>query len=485
MIKRFNKKGVKTILVTEPFILTTSNRWQEAVDNKILATDLFGNPYTYDFYFGNTGLIDIYDPNARDWFWNIYKHFTNQGIGGWWGDLGEPEVHPSGLQHINGTADELHNSYGHEWARLIWDGYRKDFPLTRPFILMRAGYAGSQRYGMIPWSGDVNRSWGGLVPQPEIALQMGMQGLAYMHSDLGGFAGGDTMNNELYIRWLQYGVFQPIYRPHAQEHIPAEPVFQNENTKALAKKSIELRYQLMPYIYNMAFDNNQTGKPLMIPLFFNESQNKELLTYDKAYMWGDAFLVSPVKEPGLKKQSFYFPKGTSWTGFFDNNIYEGGFEHTIPLSISNIPVFVKGGSFIPMLRNVVSTQHYSLDEFDLHYYADSLVKESRYRLYNDDGKSPFAYENGKYELMEFTAKNDDISLDFSVIKLVTTDRFWDADNLITVKVHNLKAKPAGVKLGNTFAGSKIWSWDDETKLLEIKLKCNTSMETIEVIKQLY
>jgi len=78
-----------------------------------------------------------------------------------------------------------------------------------------------------------------------------------------------------------------------------------------------------------------------------------------------------------------------------------------------------------------------------------------------------------------------ISLDFSVIKLVTTDRFWDADNLITVKVHNLKAKPAGVKLGNTFAGSKIWSWDDETKLLEIKLKCNTSMETIEVIKQLY
>lgn len=485
MIKRFNKKGVKTILVTEPFILTTSNRWQEAVDNKILATDLFGNPYTYDFYFGNTGLIDIYDPNAREWFWNIYKHFTNQGIGGWWGDLGEPEVHPSGLQHISGTADELHNSYGHEWARLIWEGYRKDFPQTRPFILMRAGYAGSQRFGMIPWTGDVNRSWGGLVPQPEIALQMGMQGLAYMHSDLGGFAGGDTMNNELYTRWLQYGVFQPIYRPHAQEHIPAEPVFQNEKTKALAKKSIELRYQLMPYIYNMAFDNNQTGKPLMIPLFFNESQNKELLTYDKAYMWGDAFLVSPIKEPGIKEQNFYFPKGTSWTDFFNNKIYEGGLEHTIPLSISNIPVFIKGGSFIPMLRKAVSTKHYSLNEFDLHYYVDSLVKESHYRLYNDDGKSPFAYENGKYELMEFTAKNDDISLDFSIIKLVTTDRFWDADNLITLKVHNLNAKPAGVKLGNIFAGSKIWNWNDETKLLEIKVKCNTNMETIEVVKQLY
>lgn len=485
MIERFNKMGVKTILVTEPFILTTSDRWQEAVDNRILATDGNGMPFTYDFYFGNTGLIDLYDPKARDWFWNIYKKFTEQGIGGWWGDLGEPEVHPSGLQHLAGSADEVHNAYGHEWAKLIYNGYRKDFPDQRPFILMRAGYAGSQRYGMIPWTGDVSRSWGGLVPQPEISLQMGMQGMAYMHSDLGGFAGGDTINKELYTRWLQYGVFQPIYRPHAQEHIPAEPVFQIESTKALAKKSIELRYRLMPYIYNMAFENSRTGKPLMIPLFFEEEENPDLLTYDKAYMWGEAFLVSPVKEPGLKEQSIYLPAGTNWTDFFTGAVYSGGHEISIPLTIENIPVFVKGGSFIPMIREAVSTIDYSLEKFDLHYFADSSVVESRYKLYNDDGESPDAFENGRFEIMEFVAEDAGNSLNLTVQKIRSNDEFSKTANHITLKIHNLAHKPAGVKKGNSYASPGEWSWNEHEKLLEITVKCSVAGEKIEVVREVY
>ncbi|NTW24900.1 MAG: DUF4968 domain-containing protein [Lentimicrobium sp.] len=485
MIKKFQKKGVKTILVTEPFILTTSSRWQEAVDKKVLATDGNGNPYTYDFYFGNTGLIDLYNPKAREWFWDIYKQFTSQGIGGWWGDLGEPEVHPSALQHISGSADEVHNSYGHEWARLIYEGYRKDFPETRPFILMRAGYAGSQRYGMIPWSGDVSRSWGGLVPQPEISLQMGMQGLAYMHSDLGGFAGGDSINNELYTRWLQYGVFQPIYRPHAQEQIPAEPVFQNETTKARAKKAIELRYRLMPYIYNMAFENNQTGKPLMIPLFFNESENQSLMTYDKAYMWGDAFLVSPVKEPGLKEQTIYLPKGNIWTDFNTGATYIGGTEITVPLSIEHIPVFVKGGSFIPMTRKAESSVNYSLESFDLHYYSDTTIRESRCKLYNDDGESPYAYENGNYELLTFSAEETDKSLLINIKKIFPAGGSCKSGQDVRLKIHNLSKKPAGIKVGNSYASPKEWSWNAFEKLLEVSVSCKDSGELIEVVKTLY
>ena len=485
MIKKFNKKGVKTILVTEPFILTTSKRWQESVDNNILATDGKGQPFTYDFYFGNTGLIDIYDPKAREWFWNIYKTFTDQGVGGWWGDLGEPEVHPSGLRHVNGTADELHNSYGHEWCRLIYEGYLKDFSDTRPFILMRAGYAGSQRYGIIPWTGDVSRSWGGLVPQPEISLQMGMQGLAYMHSDLGGFAGGDTINNELYTRWLQYGVFQPVFRPHAQEHIPAEPVFQNITTRERAKKAIELRYKLMPYIYNMAFDNNQTGKPLMIPLFFNENNNRDLLTYDKAYMWGDAFLVSPVKSPGLTEQTVYLPKGSHWTDFNTGKTFEGGAEITVPLSIEYIPVFVKGGSFIPMSKKAVSSVDYSMETFDLHFYSDTLVKNSNYKLYNDDGESPFAYEKGDYELFEFTASEEGKSLLLNFRKIKDNGFFGYPTNHITLKVHNLMSKPAGIKVGNSYAGPADWTWEEKEMLLSITVKCSGAGEKIRILKELY
>ena len=230
MIADLNAKGVKTILITEPFILTTSSKWQEAVDKKILVTDnpeaSGGKPATWDFYFGNTSVVDIFKPEGKDWFWNVYKRLINQGVGGMWGDLGEPEVFPSKVITAGGKADEVHNIYGHNWAKLIADGYKKDFPNQRPFILMRAGYSGSQRFGMMPWSGDVSRSWGGLQSQMEIALQMGMQGMAYMHSDLGGFA-GDYFDNELYLRWLQYGVFNPIFRPHAQEDVASEVAYKD------------------------------------------------------------------------------------------------------------------------------------------------------------------------------------------------------------------------------------------------------------------
>ncbi|HUW04944.1 MAG TPA: TIM-barrel domain-containing protein [Williamwhitmania sp.] len=456
MMQTLKAKGVKTILVTEPFILTTSTRWQEAVDNQVLGTDTSGKPYTFDFYFGHTGLIDIFKPKAQQWFWNIYKGLTKQGVDGWWGDLGEPEVHPAGLQHVIGSANEVHNAYGHIWAKVVFDGYKKDFPNTRPFILMRAGYAGSQRYGMIPWSGDVSRSWGGLVPQPEIALQMGMQGLGYAHSDLGGFAGGEKIDNELYIRWLQYGVFQPIFRPHAQEQIPPEPVFQNDTTMAYAKAAVELRYKLLPYVYSLAFDNSQTGKPLMRPLFFNEPNNPQLLTYDKAYMWGDAFLVSPVKAQGIKEQAVYLPKGTSWTDFFTGKVYNGGKDITLPLTLNHIPVLVKGGAIIPMLQKVASTTQANFNQLEVHYYLDPAVATSSYDLYNDDGETPNDYINGNYEKLNIEVSNTSRLLAFmfapEIGKIYTIAK--DKDILLTI--HNSPKKPKKVLVNGKKQGE--WSW---------------------------
>jgi alpha-glucosidase/oligosaccharide 4-alpha-D-glucosyltransferase len=482
MIDRFAKKGVKTVLVTEPFILTTSKKWQDAVDNKILGLNSSGEPYTYDFYFGNTGLIDLYNPNARDWFWDIYKKFINQGIAGWWGDLGEPEVHPGDMQHHVGKGDEIHNAYGHEWAKLIYEGYKKDFPEVRPFILMRAGYAGSQRYGLIPWSGDVNRSWGGLIPQPEIALQMGMQGLAYMHSDLGGFAGGDQIDDELYLRWLQYGIFQPIFRPHAQEHIPAEPVFQNERTKILARQAIELRYKLLPYIYNLAFENHLTGKPLMTPLFFHEKANKSLLTYDSAYMWGNAFLVSPVKSKGEMYQQVYMPSGNNWIDFQTGQRYSGGKHHKIPLAGNYIPVFVKEGAFIPMASHAVNTEKYNLENFELHFYALNTKAESSYTMYNDDGNTPEAYEKNLYELYTFKAVESDENLTITVGKKTDDKEFSKTKNNIKLMVHNLNSRPTSVLINGSKLKSKEISWNPVTYKLILSVECSTNNNEV-IIKK--
>ena len=464
MITQLKKQHIKTILVTEPFVLTTSKRWKEVSQNGYLATDSIGKPFTYDFYFGNTGLIDIYNTKAKKWFWNIYKKYTKMGIDGWWGDLGEPEVHPSKLIHKTGTADQVHNIYGHDWAKLIFEGYHKDFPNQRPFILMRAGYSGSQHYGMIPWSGDVNRSWGGFQSQPEIALQMGMQGLAYMHSDLGGFAGANP-DNELYYRWLQYGVFQPIFRPHAQEEVPPEPVFKEKNTKQLAKKAIILRYKLLPYNYNLVFENNQNGKPLMRPLFFEEPKNTKLLHTTNYYLWGKDFLIAPIVKSNISEKEVYFPKKNNWFDFYTDKKYQGGTSVKVKTHKEYIPTFVRAGAFIPMVKNINNTELYNLDKLELHYYHDNSIKKATTKLYNDDGKTVDAFKQGKYEILIFTSKNKKKRILFQFKSEIGKD-YQAKSKEIQFIIHHITKKPKFIKV-NT---KKVpFNWNEDKKTLRILL----------------
>jgi alpha-glucosidase (family GH31 glycosyl hydrolase) len=404
MMDQLEEQGVKTILITEPFVLTTSNRWEEAVEMDVLAKDSLGNPATYEFFFGNTGLIDVFDPEARDWFWNIYQGLIEMGVHGWWGDLGEPEVHPEYLVHHTGSANEVHNIYGHEWAKIVHEGYREHYPDVRPFNLMRAGYSGSQRFGLIPWSGDVNRTWGGLQSQPEISLQMGLQGLAYMHSDLGGFA-GDLVDDEKYVRWLQYGVFQPIYRPHAQEDVPSEPVFRSPEALELSRKAIELRYRLIPYIYTLAFENSRTGIPLMRPLFFEEPDNHEIYKVAGSYLFGDDILVSPVMEPDKKKQTVWFPGKSNWFDFYTGERYRGGEQRSVKTQEESIPTFIRGGAIIPTVELVQSLDNYSINDLNLTLFYDASMPYYRTSIYHDDGLTYDAYTKEIYEQLHISSTN--------------------------------------------------------------------------------
>jgi len=468
MTANLKRKGVKTIFITEPFVLTTSKKWKDAVEKEVLAKDSIGNPFTFDFYFGNTGLIDIYNPKGKQWFWAIYKEIKALGVDGFWGDLGEPEVHPSALKHFTGTADEVHNIYGHDWARLLFEGYQKEFPNERPFILMRAGYSGSQRFGMIPWSGDVNRTFGGLQSQPEIALQMGMQGMGYMHSDLGGFAGAN-LNDELYTRWLQYGVFQPIYRPHAQEEVPSEPIFRASKTKALAKKSIELRYRLLPYNYTLAFENNQKGAPLMRPLFFEEPEDIALQVNSETYLWGNDFLITPITFAEKKYQKVYFPKKSNWFDFYTDEKVAGGKTREIQTSKEYIPTFVRAGAFIPMTKVIQSTVAFNSNEIILHYYHDDSVVQSEGKLYLDDGITANAFEKEKYELLQFKSVFNKTSLVIH-FSAETGSQYAKNQKDIHLVVHNIQQKPAKVVVAGSEA---VFAWDDKTNKLSISVTWQT------------
>ena len=469
MVANLEQKGVKTVLITEPFILSTSKKWEEADKKQVLAKDTIGKSARYDFYFGNTGIVDIYKEEGRQWFWNIYKNILDLGVKGLWGDLGEPEVLPSWVTFGDDKkADEIHNIYGHDWAKLIAEGYKNDYPNERPFILMRAGSSGSQRFGMIPWSGDVNRTWGGLQSQPEIALQMGMQGLGYMHSDLGGFAGANLDDN-LYVRWLQYGVFQPIYRPHAQEDVASEPVFRSDRAKALAKKAIELRYKMLPYNYNLAFENNQKGLPLMRPIFFEEDDEK-LLTNSSTYLWGKDFLVSPILKDSVKSKEMYFPKTANWFNFYTDEKVDGGQSKIVDVKEESIPTYVRGGVVIPLTKVVQTTENYAGNQLELHYYYDASVKESERFLYNDDGKTANALEKGNYEILSF-----EVELLKKCIEIDLEAEFgenWQSQEKdILLVIHNINWQPKKVKVGK-----KRVKIEQKNNLLHIPLKWNPTKE---------
>lgn len=493
MIKDFKQAGVNTVLITEPFILTTSKKWQNAVDNQVLALDKTGNPKTFDFYFGNTGLVDIFKPEAKAWFGNIYHELMQQGIAGWWGDLGEPEVHPADTLHqVNGNtlvADAIHNAYGHEWAKLVYQNQQLNYPNTRPFILMRSGFAGSQRYGIIPWTGDVGRNWDGLKPQVELSLQMSLFGLAYTHSDLGGFA-GDNLDEELYLRWLQYGVFQPIYRPHAQEAVAPEPVFHSEKVQNIIRQSVNLRYQLMPYLYTMAFENSQTGKPLMQPVFF-ASQAPQDIDNKYDYLWGDDFFVSPIINSGVTEKTVDLPEG-QWFDFFTDQIYAGGKTQKVAVNLESIPVFVKAGAFVPMVERVENAAHYSSEQLTLHYYHDPKVIKSDGYMYEDDGKTANAFTKGLYEKLKFNAtfKPEQAQLNFNFKRDVGAKPYqgMPENRELTLVVHQA-VKPRTIRVNQkdvTIAASyqqyqqtnsSAW-FNSQTK--QLMLKTNWHTQAVEI-----
>ena len=471
MISELRAQDVKTVLITEPFILTTSKQWESAVANNALAQNDNGAPYTFDFYFGNTGLVDVFSEAGQDWFWQYYEKLAAQGVAGWWGDLGEPEVHPDDIQHMwqstKVSGAEVHNAYGHQWAKTVYNNLTALQPDTRPFVLMRSGFLGSQRYGMVPWTGDVSRSWGGLKPQVELALQMSVFGMAYTHSDLGGFAGGETFDPELYTRWLQFGTFSPVFRPHAQDNIAPEPIFHADPVKSIARKFIQLRYDMLPYNYSLAFENALYGTPLMRPVAMAYGESDWFENAD-SYLWGDGLLVSPVTSANQTVWPTKLPEGV-WFDFFSDTKYQGGQTVNYPLSQDNFPVWVKAGSFMPMADGLSRTEQFDARKIEMHYWHDNSVSSSSYTYYEDDGKNPASVEKGLYTKLQLSA-----SVDEKAALTLTLDSEGSYIGMpkqrdITYVVHGLSEKPQSVSID----GRRVpVMWDEKGKTLSLAISCD-------------
>jgi len=478
MLDSLRDMGVNLVAITQPYINKKGaiDNYKYLVDKGMTVRDETGANHDVTIWVGESGMFDVSNPDTRAWYRDRYKALTDSGITGWWGDLGEPEVHPSTIRHHNGlTAEQYHNLYGNEWSAIIYDLFKEQYPDRRLMTLMRGGTAGLQRYSVYPWSTDVSRSWGGLEPQVNIMLNSGLSGLGYMSSDIGGFAvdPANPIDEELYIRWLQMGTFTPILRTHAQ--LKPEP-YHYPAHEALTKRFIKMRYEWLPYNYTLAFENAAHGYPLARPLNFRgDNPDPRYGNVTDEYLWGDNLLVAPVMKKGARSRKVLFPAGT-WIDLNNDRLsYRGGVTATVKAPLDLLPMFVREGSFIPRyMLPIENVQQYDLSALTVAYYPSD--KESEYVLYDDDRQSPQSLADGAYLLTTFRGRHladGTIEVSVSSDKKPSELDWMPSLRTITLEVKCMKRRPGRVTLTEDGETRELkageWRYDASKRTLIVPL----------------
>ena len=452
MMQYLRGKGVNVITITQPYILRNGrgvDNYNELAPKGLFVADSTGTaPQEVKIWVGEGGMWDMSNPDTRDWLTRRYRRLTDMGAGGWWGDLGEPEVHPETALHHNGlTARLYHNLYGNDWSKIVYDLYKNDYPDRRLISMMRGGTTGLQRYDVFPWSTDVSRSWGGLEPQVRIMLNSGLSGLGYMGHDVGGFAidPNNPKDPELYVRWLQLGTFSPMLRTHAQD--TAEPIHYPEQEPIL-KHFINERYRWLPYNYTLAWENATKGWPLVRPLNFHSTDATE--NYDNIsdeFLWGHDVLVAPVMKQGAVARDIVFPKGGDWVDLSNpSKVYKGGTtvkDYPAPLEV--LPLFVRQGAFLTSAEYPMkSLKNYNNSRYTINYYpAPKSVTSST--LFEDDMTRPTSVTENKGRIYTFTGDSTQKNL------LVTLDAQGSysgasGQKTISLVIHNQDKQPRSVTI---------------------------------------
>lgn len=471
MLSDLKAKGINLVAISQPYVLRNGR----AIDNYnylapkgMFVRDSLGRPGEVKIWVGEGGMFDVSNPDTRAWLTNRYKELTDGGITGWWGDLGEPEVHPDSLVHFNGLgAREYHNLYGNDWSRIIYDLFKEQYPDRRLMTMMRGGTVGLQRYNVFPWSTDVSRSWGGLQPQVNIMLNSGLSGLGYMSHDVGGFAIDPERpyDPELYVRWLQLGTFSPILRTHSQQL--AEP-YKYPDQQDIILPLIKERYAWLPYNYTLAFENAAEGQPLVRPLNYYDSASSKYDDISDEYLWGRDVLVAPVLTQGAEERTVIFPSGTWVDPRNTANIYHGGDTIVYPAPLAVLPTFVRAGSFIPRADyRMDNTGDYRTDRYTVDFYPTDGKSDGM--IFEDDMTTPTTIDQGRYTLLRFDADTTPEAIAIDLKANNGSDSYSNPAPIkqLTLRIHNIAAKPKSVSLD----GRKVKSaYDRTTSTLTINAK---------------
>ena len=390
-------------------------------------------------------VYDAFSPEARAIYWKYLKTLYDYGCDAWWMDSTDPDFFnpcESDYAHkvYGGTWRSQRNAFPLETVRGIYQAQRKDDRGKRIFIMTRSSFAGQQHYGSNMWSGDVNSSWDMLRKQVPAGLSFSLTGNPNFNTDIGGFFCGsyntqgpasapkNPQFQELYVRWMQYGLFCPVFRSHGAD-APRE-IWQfgkkGEPVYDAIEKMIRLRYRLLPYLYSTAWQVTSNNDSYMRPLFSDFASDKKVWNMTDEFMFGRCILAAPIVDPQYTEEKIirtdamtgwdrqdvrskkddgrnvdwtatksavkYLPKGATWYDFWTNKAYKGGQNVTLETTFDRVPMFVRAGSILPLGPEMQYVGEKAWDTLELRVYPGA---DGRFVLYEDEGDN-YNYEKGAY-----------------------------------------------------------------------------------------
>ncbi len=417
----------------------------------------------------NTTTYDAFNEEARAVYWRQCEdEWFSAGVDAWWCDNAEPfsdadwnreEKRPDELRYMLIVSESRKfmdwtrlNSYGLLHSKGIYENWRKTKNESRVINLTRSSYISGQRYGTVSWSGDISAKWSVLRKQITEGIKFSMSGMPYWTLDIGAFftvkdqwenRGCNCSDNtnklwfwdgdyndgvddlgyrELYVRWLQYGTFLPMFRSHGTD-TPREPWRFGKPGDIFYEailKFIKLRYWLLPYIYGVAAEVHQNHATILRSLMFDFAEDENVKELSGSFMFGKAFLVCPVTEPmyyevnsvplsNVKKtKDVYLPKGTRWFDFWTNTMHEGGETLTCRATLDMMPLFVKAGSIVPVSEPIMYADEKKGEISEIIIYSG---KDGEFTLYNDEGDN-YSYENGNFSAIALSYNDNEKTLTF-------------------------------------------------------------------------
>ena len=393
-------------------------------------------------------VYDAFSPVARDIYWQHLKPLLDKGTDAWWMDSTDPDFFnpkESDYDHragANGTWRSLRNAFPLETVKGVYHNQRQTEHQKRVFIMTRSAFAGQQHYGSGLWSGDVASSWDMLRKQVPAGLSYSLTGCPNFNTDIGGFfcgsyntkGSGSAPQNpqfqELYVRWMQYGLFCPVFRSHGAD-APRE-IWQfgkrGEPVYDAIESQIRLRYRLIPYLYSTAWQVTSNNESYLRPLFSDFAADKKVWNMTDEFMFGRSILAAPILDPQYTQEILsplegdgykaggkmengelivdwstpktvtkYLPKGTLWYDFWTGKSYRGGQSVTLQTSLDRVPMFVRAGSILPLGPEMQYTGEKPWDNLELRLYPGA---DGTFTLYEDEGDT-YRYEQGVYATIRF------------------------------------------------------------------------------------